>query len=133
MLDKVQKLSNPECHTPSSEHFRIIIWYCTHNNSLSKCYLLSLWFCVARMIYNSILSCDIWGSHGGECEDGCFLGCYTVHLGRQEPATFLRNLLPPSSGWKSSIDRCRRILCVCVCVRACVRACVCVCVLHFHL
>jgi hypothetical protein len=38
----------------------------------------------------------IWGSHGGEYEDGCLLGCSTVLSGRSLPA-FQRTLLPPSS------------------------------------
>jgi hypothetical protein len=39
----------------------------------------------------------IWGSHGGEYEEGCLLGCSTVKSGRSLP-TFQRSLLPPSSG-----------------------------------
>jgi hypothetical protein len=39
----------------------------------------------------------IWGSHAGEYEDGCLLGCSAVLSGRSLP-TFQRSLLPPSSG-----------------------------------
>jgi hypothetical protein len=37
------------------------------------------------------------GSHGGEYEDGCLLGCSAVQSGRSLP-TIQRFLLPPSSG-----------------------------------
>jgi hypothetical protein len=39
----------------------------------------------------------IWGSHGGEYEDGCLLGCSAVWTGIKLPV-FQRFLLPPSSG-----------------------------------
>jgi hypothetical protein len=44
---------------------------------------------------NSIFTWSIWGSHGGEYEDGCLLGCSAVYSGRSLP-TFQRSLLPPS-------------------------------------
>jgi hypothetical protein len=40
-------------------------------------------------------NCDIWGSHAGEYEDYCLLGCDTVQSGRSLPM-FRRNLLLPS-------------------------------------
>jgi hypothetical protein len=42
--------------------------------------------------------CRIWGSQGGEYEDGCLLGYNAVQSGRSL-TTFQRCLLPPSSGW----------------------------------
>jgi hypothetical protein len=39
----------------------------------------------------------ITGSHGGEFEDGCLLGCCPIKSGRCSPK-FQRCLLPPSSG-----------------------------------
>jgi hypothetical protein len=54
---------------------------------------------------NTINPCSIWGSHGGEYEDGCLLGCSTVQSGRSLP-TFQSSLLPPSSGrWWAIGDR----------------------------
>jgi hypothetical protein len=41
---------------------------------------------------------EISGSHGGEYEDDCLLGCCAVLSGRSLP-TFQRCLLPSSSGW----------------------------------
>jgi hypothetical protein len=41
-------------------------------------------------------SSEISGSHGGEHEDGCLLGCCAVQSGRSLQ-TFQRYLLPPSS------------------------------------
>jgi hypothetical protein len=41
--------------------------------------------------------CRISGSHCGEYEDGCLLGCSAVESGRSLP-TFQRYLLPPLSG-----------------------------------
>jgi hypothetical protein len=44
-----------------------------------------------------IYPCMTWGSHGGENEDGCLLGCSAVWTGVSLQA-FQRSLLPPSSG-----------------------------------
>jgi hypothetical protein len=43
---------------------------------------------------------EISGSHGGEHEDGCLLGCCAMQSGRSLP-TFQRCLLPPSSGYST--------------------------------
>jgi hypothetical protein len=45
---------------------------------------------------------SVWRSYGEEYKDGCLLGCSIVQSGWKLP-TFLRNLLPPSSG--RSLDR----------------------------
>jgi hypothetical protein len=43
------------------------------------------------------ISSRISGSHGGEYEDGCLLGCCAVQSGRSLP-TFQRCMLTQSSG-----------------------------------
>jgi hypothetical protein len=44
----------------------------------------------------------IWVPHGGEYEDGCFLGCTAVQTSINLP--FQRSLSPPSSGrWESNV------------------------------
>jgi hypothetical protein len=64
-----------------------------------KCILVHMIF------HNLIPVCRIWGSHAGEYEDGCVLGCSAVKSGRSLP-TFQRSLLPPSSGrWVSRHTR----------------------------
>jgi hypothetical protein len=48
-------------------------------------------------LYGSFSPGTIWGSHGGDYEDGCLLGCSAVWTGVSLP-TFQRSVLPPSSG-----------------------------------
>jgi hypothetical protein len=48
-------------------------------------------------ITETVRYCEFSGSHGGEYEDGCLLGCCAVKSGRSSP-TFQRCLLCPSSG-----------------------------------
>jgi hypothetical protein len=40
----------------------------------------------------------ICGTHSGEHEDGCILGCSGMYTGISLPK-FQKSVLPPSSGW----------------------------------
>jgi hypothetical protein len=51
---------------------------------------------------DSGFTCKIWGFHGGDYEEWCFLECYAVWV-FEEP-TFQRNLAPPSSRWQESVN-----------------------------
>jgi hypothetical protein len=62
-------------------------------------------FCLIRLdslICNTVVKSEIWGSCSTSFEHYCFLGCDALFFGRWMPK-FWRNLLLPSSGWKSSI------------------------------
>jgi hypothetical protein len=89
------------CHETTS--FSITQW--GRNVSVRKNYPLAPRFSNSKWILKLVCLSNIfaainnlnriWGSHGGEYEDGCLLGYSAVLSGRSLP-TFQRSLLPPS-------------------------------------
>jgi hypothetical protein len=68
---------------------------------------LDSWFYYTDIMIKLLKECWIWGSHSGAYEKYHLMGRNTVQFGRRSP-TFLRNILPPSSGLKSTIFRISR-------------------------